>query len=77
MAKGETPTNEKGSKGVGGKLFNALGSASFLFGSLILLAITVGTIGGIFMSTRRLLQIERTKKDEDDGPGKEEDNEKA
>ena len=59
-------TSNKESKGVGTRLFNAVRSASFLFGSLILLAIAVGTIGGIFMSTRRLLQIKRTEKDKDD-----------
>jgi hypothetical protein len=58
--------HSKGSKGLGKALFNAVGSLSFLVGSLILLAIAVGTIGGIFMSTKRLFQIKRAKREEDD-----------
>ncbi len=76
MAEERMPTNTKEPKGVGKTVINAVGFLSFLFGSLILLAITVGTIGGIFVSTRRLLQIKRTKKDKDDGPSKEGGNEK-
>jgi hypothetical protein len=59
------PTDAKGTKGLGKALFDAVGFLSFLFGSLILLAIAVGTIGGIFMSTKRLFQVKRVKKDED------------
>jgi hypothetical protein len=42
-----------------------VGFLSFLFGSLVLLAIASGTIGGIFMSTKRLFRVKRVKKDED------------
>lgn len=65
MAKGEMPTNSKDTKGLGKALFDAVGLLSFLFGSLILLAIVFGAIGGIFMSTKRLFQLRRVKKDED------------
>ena len=65
VAEGEMPTNAKGTKGVGKALINAFGFLSFLFGSLVLLAIAFGTIGGIFMSTKRLIQLKRVKKDED------------
>jgi len=59
------PTNSKDMKGLGKALFNVVGLLSFLFGSLILLAIVFGTIGSIFMSTRRLFQVKRVKGDED------------
>lgn len=59
-------TDSKGSKGLGRALFNAVGSLSFLVGSLILLAIAVGTIGGIFMSTKRLFELKREKREKDD-----------
>jgi hypothetical protein len=65
MAEGEMPTNAKETKGVGKGLMNALGTLSFLFGSLILLAIMIGMIGSIFMSTKRLFQVKRIKSDED------------
>jgi len=55
------PTNAKGTKGAGKALMNALGLISFLFGSLILLAIVFGMIGSIFMSTKRLFQLKRVK----------------
>ena len=58
-------TNEKGTKGVGKALINAFGFLSFLFGSFVLLAIAFGTIGGIFMSTKRLFQVKRVKRDKD------------
>ena len=58
-------TDSKGKKGLGEGLFDVVGSLSYLFGSLVLLAIAVGTIGGIFMSTKRLFQFKRAKKDED------------
>jgi len=58
-------TNEKGTKGVGKALINAFGFLSFLFGSLVLSAIVFGTIGGIFMSTKRLFQVKRVKRDKD------------
>jgi hypothetical protein len=59
------PTNEKKTKGVGKALFNALGFLSFSFGSLVLLAIAFGTIGGIFMSTKEAFQVKRVKRDKD------------
>ena len=62
------PTNSKSSKGLGKALIDAVGLLSFLFGSLILLAIVFGAIGGIFMSTKRLFQVKRAKKDEDKYP---------
>jgi len=64
------PTNSKGTKGLGEALFDAVGFLSYLFGSLVLLAIAVGTIGGIFMSTKRLIQIKRVQRDEDDSGDK-------
>jgi hypothetical protein len=65
LSKGEMRTNSKESRDVARKLFNALGFLSFLFGSLVLLAIAFGTIGGIFMSTKWLFQFKRVKWDED------------
>ena len=59
------PTNAKDTKGLGKALFDAVGSLSYLFGSLILLAIAFGTIGSIFMSTKRLFKLKRVKKNED------------
>jgi hypothetical protein len=59
------PTNAKETKGVGKALFDAVGLLSFLFGSLVLLAIVFGMIGSIFMSTKRLFQVKRVKRDED------------
>jgi hypothetical protein len=59
------PTNPKGRKELGEALIDAVGFLSFLFGSLILLAIVFGTIGSIFMSTKRLFKLKRVKKDED------------
>jgi len=61
LAEGEMPTNAKGTRGAGKALMNALGLISFLFGSLILLAIVFGMIGSIFMSTKRLFQLKRVK----------------
>ena len=66
MAEGEMPTNAKETKGAGKALINALGFVSFLFGSLLLLAIVFGMIGGIFMSTKRLFQVKRVKGDEEE-----------
>jgi hypothetical protein len=60
------PTNSKGRKGLGEALIDAVGFLSYLFGSLVLLAIVFGTIGGIFMSTKRLFQVKRVKRDKDD-----------
>ena len=65
MAEGEMPTNAKDTKGLGKALFDAVGLLSFLFGSLILLAIVFGIIGSMFMSTKRLFQVKRVKGDED------------
>ena len=59
------PTNSKGTKGLREALFDAVGFLSYLFGSLVLLAIAVGTIGGIFMSTKRLFQFNRIKREKD------------
>jgi hypothetical protein len=59
------PTNSKDTNGLGKALIDAVGFLSFLFGSLVLLAIAFGTIGGIFMSTKRLFQVKRVKRDED------------
>ena len=59
------PTNSKDTKGLGKAIIDAVGLLSFLFGSLILLAIAFGAIGSIFMSTKRLFQFRRVKKDED------------
>jgi hypothetical protein len=59
------PTNSKDTKGLGKAIIDAVGFLSFLFGSLILLAIVFGAIGGIFMSTKRLFQLSRVKKDDD------------
>jgi hypothetical protein len=62
---GKMPTNAKGTKGLGKALIDAVGFLSFLFGSLILLAMVFGAIGGIFMSTKRLFQVKRVKRDKD------------
>jgi len=62
---GKMPTNSKGRKGLGEALIDTVGFLSFLFGSLILLAIVFGTIGSIFMSTKQLFKLKRVKKDED------------
>jgi hypothetical protein len=59
------PTNSKGRKGLGKALIDAVGFLSYLFGSLILLAIAVGMIGGIIMSTKRLFEVKQVKRDED------------
>ena len=63
---GKMPTNSKDTKGLGKALIDAVGFLSSLFGSLVLLAIAFGTIGGIFMSTKRLFQVKRVKRDKDD-----------
>ena len=60
----------KETKGVGKTLINAIGFLSYLFGSLILLAIAFGAIGGMFMSTKRLFRLKRVKRDEDDSRSK-------
>ena len=62
---GKMPTNSKDTKGLGKALIDAVGFLSYLFGSLILLAIAFGTIGSIFMSTKRLFKLKRVKKDKD------------
>ena len=64
MAEGEIPTDSKGRKGLCEALFDTVGSLSYLVGSVVLIAIAVGTIGGIFMSTRRFFQFKRAKRDE-------------
>ena len=58
-------TKATATKGLGEALFDAVGFLSFLFGSLILLAIVFGTIGSIFISTKRLFKLKQVKKDED------------
>ncbi|MGA2318685.1 MAG: hypothetical protein ABSG71_20250 [Thermodesulfobacteriota bacterium] len=67
MAEGEMRTNAKETKGVGKALINALGFFSLLFGLLILLGIVFETIGSIFIfiSTSKLFQFKRVKRDED------------
>ena len=60
------PTDSKGKKGLGEALFDTVGSLSYLVGSVVLVAIAVGTIGGILISTKRLIQVKRTRSDEDD-----------
>ena len=62
---GKMPTSSKSTKGLGKALIDAVGFLSYLFGSLILLAIAFGTIGGMFMSTKRLFQFKRVKRDKD------------
>jgi hypothetical protein len=59
------PTNSKSTKGLGKALIDAVGFLSYLFGSLVLLAIAFGTIGGIFLSTKRLFKVKRVKRDKD------------
>jgi len=59
------PTSSRETKGLGKAIIDAAGLLSFLFGSLILLAIAFGAIGSIFMSTKPLFQLRRVKKDED------------
>ena len=62
---GKMPTNSKDTKGLGKAIIDAVGLLSLLFGLLILLAIAFGAIGSIFMSTKRLFQLRRIEKDED------------
>ena len=57
--------NAKEPKGTGKALVNVFGFLTFLLASLILLAVAVGTMGGIFMSKERLFQVKRVKSDED------------
>ncbi len=70
------PTNEKGTKGLGQAVIEAVGFLSFLLGSIVLLAIAFGTIGGIFMSTKRLSQVKRVKRDKDNSQREPESREK-
>ncbi len=70
MAEGEMMTNIKEAKRVGKVLINALGFLSFLFGSLMLLAIIFGTIGSMFMSTKPLFHFKRAKRNEDESDKK-------
>jgi hypothetical protein len=78
LAEGEMRTNAKETKGVGKALINALGFFSLLFGLLILLGIVFERIGSIFIfiSTNKLFQFKRVKRDEDnsrskpEGPGR-------
>jgi len=67
------PANTKGTKGLGKSVFDILGLLSYLLGSFILLTIAFGTIGGIFISTKRLFQLERVKKDENNSHTKPEE----
>ena len=60
------PNNSKDKKGLGKTLFQVVGLVSFLFGSIILLAIVFGAIGSIFMSTKRLFEVKRVEGDEDE-----------
>ena len=59
------PTSSKSTKGLGKTLIDAVGFLSYLFGSLVLIAISFGAIGGIFMSTKRLFQFKRVKREKD------------
>ena len=59
-------TDSKGRKGLGNALFDAVGSLSYLVGSVVLIVVPVGTIGGILISTKRLIQATRTRSDDDD-----------
>ena len=65
-------TNAKETKGVGKALINVLGFLSLLFGLLILLGIVFQTIGSIFtfISTNKLFQFKRVKRDEDNSSSK-------
>ena len=64
------PTNARSTKGFGETLVDTVGVLSYLVGSVVLVAIAVGTIGGIFMSTKRLIQIKRVQRDEEDSGDK-------
>jgi hypothetical protein len=64
---GNMPTNSKDTKGLGKALIDAVGFLSFLFGSLIILAVVFGAIGSIFMSTKRLFQLKQAKRDDGNG----------
>ena len=57
--------NAKEPKGTGKALVNVFGFLTFLLASLILFAVAVETVGGIFMSKRQLFQVKRVKSDED------------
>ncbi len=57
------PSNAKRKKGFGQALIEAVGFLSFLLGLVVLLTIAFGTIGGMFMSTKRLFQVKRVKSD--------------
>ncbi len=59
------PTDPKHTKELGEALFDARGFLSYLSGSVIPLAITVGRVGGIFMSTRWLFRVQRVERNED------------
>jgi hypothetical protein len=61
LAEGKMSTNLKETKGLGTVLMDAFGLISFLFGSLVLVAIVFGMVGGIFMSTKRLFKTKRVK----------------
>jgi len=65
--KAKMPTNTQKTKGVSKALANTLGFFSLLFGLLILLGIVFELIGSIFMfiSTNKLFQLRRVKKEED------------
>ena len=63
---GKMPTNSRDTKGLGKAIIDAVGLLSFLFGSVILLAIVFGGIGSIFMSTKRLFQVKQVKGDEEE-----------
>jgi hypothetical protein len=67
------PTNSEGTKGLGKTLIDTVGFLSYLFGTLVLVAIAFGALGGIFMSTKRLFQFKRVKRDEDNSHTKAED----
>ena len=63
-------TNSEGTKGLGKALIDTVGFLSYLFGTLVLVAIAFGAMGGIFMSTKRLFQFKRVKRGDENSHAK-------
>jgi hypothetical protein len=59
---GKMPTNSKDTKGLGKALIDAVGFLSYLFGSLVLLAIAFGTIGCPDRHNLLAIRLERVKR---------------
>jgi hypothetical protein len=59
---GKMPTNSKDTKGLGKALIDAVGFLSYLFGSLVLLAIAFGTIGCPDRHNLLTIRLERVKR---------------